>query len=98
MEALLTPSRRADAIDAEQFGQMIESEYFRRFIARVKAERDRAVEACLTTGDDLPLRRAQGAQAALRSVLELPELMLAEMRGKPRYSLPNGHIASNTRT
>ena len=78
----LTPSPRFDALDAEQFEKMIGGKAFRRLWERVQAERARAVERCLREADELELRRAQGAVAALTAALGMPGQILSEMRAQ----------------
>lgn len=80
MEARLTPANRLDQLDAEQFRDMLASEPFQRVMARIRAELERARESCAGEDDELKLRRAQGAAAALRMALGLPEQILAEIK------------------
>jgi len=79
MTAKITPTNRWDAIDREQFRTMIESDGFKAIQDRIVAERDRAIETCIRSGDTLELPRAQGAVAALQTAIELPRRLLAEM-------------------
>lgn len=84
METKLTPVNRAeDAPDRELFERMIRSHLFRLYQDRITAELRRAEEACLCEDAELALRRAQGRATALRSVLSLPERILADM-GRPK--------------
>ncbi len=85
METTITADRRADALDTEQFRAMIEGPHFARFLNRVREMRVREVATCCT-GDDV--RRAQGAAAALATVLDLPAQLLAELQGGSRYQHP----------
>ena len=79
MNAKLSQASRLDQLDREAFRDMIASAPFQTLWKRVRAEHERAREACVA-GDSVPaIRRAQGAAAALRSVLGMPEQLLGEM-------------------
>jgi hypothetical protein len=71
---------RFDTLQIDLFKKTIESEAFRRIWLRIGVEQARAVARCAREDTDIEFRRAQGAQAALASVLALPEQILAEMR------------------
>jgi hypothetical protein len=73
---------RYDAIGADMFEKMLALPGFAKLWARLTAERDRAASACLREDEELKLRRAQGASAALTAALSLPAQMLAEMRAR----------------
>jgi len=77
-----TADERLDGIDAERFSDMLHSHAFAILWKRVLAETERSRTDC-TAMTELPeVYRAQGAVAALRSVLAMPETILAEMRTK----------------
>jgi hypothetical protein len=58
---------------------MLASPPFALYRARIAAELERARTDC-ETQSDVALTRAQGAAKALRTALELPAIMLAEMK------------------
>ena len=71
---------RVDALELEAFQSWKSGKQFARFENRVRAEHNRATLRCMFEADEVQLRRAQGAAAALASVLAMPEQILAEMR------------------
>ena len=71
---------RVDVLEVEAFKKMTESAPFLRIWVRIGAENSRAFMRCAREDNELDLRRAQGAQAALAMVLTMPEQILAEMR------------------
>lgn len=79
MQPKTTPTKRFDGIDTQRFKEMVDSEAFQRFTFRVSAELKRAEEACVRDVDEVLVRRAQGAVAALRTVIGLPASILREM-------------------
>ncbi len=82
MEPSLTPAKRWDALEYEEFKQMTESPSFQILTKRIHAEYVRKDGDCLTADESLAIHRAQGACAALAMVLGLPERILAEMKPK----------------
>jgi len=79
----VTPTDRDARLGARAFEEMLRSDEFSAFLARVMAEMERARLACERSDGETDLRRAQGAVAALRTVLGLPLTLLAELkRGK----------------
>lgn len=77
---VITPVSRLDALDVQRFESMLGSEPFTRFLLRVQGELLRSREDCETQPAELAVRQAQGSVRAYRTVLRLPELMLAEMK------------------
>lgn len=71
---------RLDELGEQQFRRMLESDQFQLFFDRVRAERDRQVVRLKGADNLVELRRAQGAAAALESVLDTPKLILDELR------------------
>ena len=84
MTTKISPTGRYDAIDREQFRTMIESDQFATVMKRIAAERDRAVDTCLSSLDHIEVARAQGAAAALKAALDLPRRILGEMSTPPK--------------
>ncbi len=82
MNAELKPVTRTDL--RERFREMVQSEPFRLVMERVEAELRRAVDLCARADEERELRRAQGAAAALRMVLGIPERLLAEMKQRSK--------------
>jgi hypothetical protein len=80
METKLTPTNRLDLLDAEAFGNMLESASFRLFLARVQRQLARELTVTERADELMPIHRAQGAAAALRSVLALPEQIRGEIK------------------
>lgn len=80
MEAKLTRVSRLDQLDSEAFRDMIESASFKHLLARVGQILERERTTAERSDDVLAIRRAQGAAGALRSVLALPNQLLAEMK------------------
>jgi hypothetical protein len=78
----VTQAKRGHALDREEFQRMLEGEPFRLVMARIAGELKRAQETCARSDEVRDLRRAQGAAAALQSVLALPAAILAEMQKK----------------
>ena len=88
MEAKLSPVNRTDQLDVEAFKDMLESAPFRHFMARVAQELQRALSVTERAEEVLAIRRAQGAAAAIRTVLGLPEQLLGELKAKARGRSP----------
>ena len=82
MKTTLNPNPRTDQIDREQFLKMVDSAPFRLLTARVVGELERARSACERAADPTELHRAQGAAMALRAVLNVPSMILQEMKAK----------------
>lgn len=74
-------NNRHDSLDTERFEAMLASPPFALYQARISAELERARTDC-ETQCELVLARAQGQAKAFRTALELPAMMLAEMRRK----------------
>lgn len=71
---------RLDALDAEAFERMIDSEPFGLLKERITTELARAQADCESLAEERDLRRAQGAARALRAVLGLPDVILNSMK------------------
>lgn len=80
MDTTLTRVHRLDALDAEAFGDMLASASFHLFLDRVRQQLARELAVTERSAEALAIRRAQGGAAALRTVLALPEQILAEMQ------------------
>lgn len=93
MDTQLRPARPMDKMDAERWQEIVESDLFQVFVRRIRAELERAQDVCLRGDDELDLRRAQGAVKMAQTVLGLPELLAAEMRGGRRYI--SGNLSNN---
>jgi hypothetical protein len=76
----VTPSDRDSGLGARRFEEMVRSDEFSAFLTRVMAEMERARLVCERAEEDTDLRRAQGAVAALRTVLGLPLMLLEELK------------------
>lgn len=81
MESNLKPRDRGDALDTERFENMLASPPFALYLKRVAAELERARTDCEKQDELRAIHNAQGRCASLRTVLELPAIMLREMRG-----------------
>lgn len=79
MDHPVNRSSRLDGIDAERFEDMVVSESFGLLRERIAAELERARTDCETQAD---VARAQGQVKAFRTVLDLPSMILKEMRKK----------------
>ncbi len=77
-------TRKLDLIDADRLSDMMKSDPFRLFTARVQAELDRQRSACEGASLGVEIYRAQGATKALRTVLELPKQILQEITSASR--------------
>lgn len=84
------PTGRGEGIAAERFGEMIASPSFAKLRARIEGELARASQACEREDKRRALYRAQGAAAALRTVLGLPKVLHAELRNPKRADAPTG--------
>jgi hypothetical protein len=82
MTVMRDVTTRFDALDREAFKAMIESDGFRNYLDRLKAERARAEDALLRAYTPLDLHRAQGAAQALSTAIALPARMLEEMQNR----------------
>jgi hypothetical protein len=80
MDAKVTPIDRFEETKARHFREMTESPAFRVLWLRINAELERMRLGCERNESDLEVRRCQGAVRALRTVLGLPEAILAEMK------------------
>lgn len=80
MEAKVTRGARADQIDVEQFQEMADSPSFSLLRSRIRELLERKRAECEDKDDERGIHRAQGAVAALRAILTLPEQMVREMR------------------
>ncbi len=92
MEPIQHTSPRLDALDIEKFEQLIAGELFKIIWDRVTAELKRVQETCEKGDSELEIRRAQGAVKFGRMVVNMPEMLLAEMRAGSRYT--NSHPKS----
>lgn len=77
MNVAKTP--KLDSMDARRMRDLIESAPFQLIQKRIQSELDRAVATCERSDIAIELQRAQGAAAALRTVLALPKLILKEV-------------------
>lgn len=82
MDAQVTEDRRSDALDREAFEDMVQSAAFGRLFQRIQGALNSMQSQCERADDILSVRRAQGQVAALRMVLNLPQQILSEMRGR----------------
>jgi hypothetical protein len=80
VEAKTTVADRLDALDKERFEDMIASPPFALFVRRIAAELARAQNDCERKDETVSIYRAQGAAAAFRVALALPELIVKEIR------------------
>ena len=69
-----------DRGEAERFQAMVESPAFAALRGRMEAALERERATCERADGELELRRAQGAVSALRTMLGLPKVMLAELK------------------
>lgn len=76
---IVAKTPKPDKIDAERMRAMLASEPYRLISTRIKAELDRALATCECSADPVALHRAQGAIAALRTVVAIPDLILKEI-------------------
>ncbi len=76
-------STRLDDLDAHEFEQMLASKSWRIYAERLSQMRTRLLNSCATENDEVNLRRAQGAVQYLECALEMPGVLLAEMKKKP---------------
>ena len=74
------PAARHERSEAERFAAMVASPAFLALRGRMEAALERERLACERADGDVELRRAQGAVSALRTMLGLPKVMLAEMK------------------
>lgn len=77
---------RADVLDAKEFQDVVGGPAYARIVAKIEAilaSEQRKIESSESMEE---LRRAQGAISALRSVLDLPNRILAEMQKEARTS------------
>lgn len=75
-------SSRLDQLDADRFRDMVTSPSFALFTARLKDELERSRLVCEREDDPGLVAKAQGAVAALRSVLAMPAIILKEIESK----------------
>lgn len=80
MKTPLRAVNRLDSLDLERFEAMVAADPFQLFLMRVQGELSRARTDCETQDEPAAIRRAQGQVKALRTVLALPDIMIAEMR------------------
>jgi hypothetical protein len=74
---------RLDSLDTERFETMIGSPAFALLRARMVAELERARNDC-ETQCELVQTRAQGQAKAFRTALDLPAIMLREMKERKK--------------
>lgn len=72
--------KKIDSLEAERFEAMIASEAFAILRKRIAAFLDRSRVECESRHEPSALYRAQGAVAALRTVLDLPQMITDEMQ------------------
>lgn len=82
MPLTIKTSKRFDALETERFREMLASEPFQKYTARLNEMLTTAARECENEDDDRRLRRAQGRALALRAVLGVPDRILAEMRAR----------------
>lgn len=63
---------------------MLQTIPFKLFAARIAAELERARADCETQTDLMLLRQAQGKVTAFRTALDLPGMILNEMKAGPK--------------
>jgi hypothetical protein len=80
MKTKLNPAVAHDRSEADRFAAMVESPAFGALRGRMEAALDRERITCERADGEMELRRAQGAVSALRTILGLPKVMLAEMK------------------
>ena len=73
---------KPDGVDAKFIRDMVASSSFQLVLARVNAELVRAVGTCERSVEGIEIYRAQGAAAALRMVLAIPNLILKDIAKK----------------
>lgn len=79
MTAKLSPVDRYDAIDREEFRQVVENEHFRAIMARIEQDLKRHIDTCVRSDNQVEIYRSQGAAAALKVAIETPARMLDEI-------------------
>ena len=86
MELRNITAPRMDAIDREAYQAMLARQRtpFQTLQRRIADELERAKELCHREDSKLALRRAQGAVAALRSVLALPARIAKEQQERKK--------------
>jgi hypothetical protein len=80
MKTPLHRDGRLDELDSEQFQRMLASKSWQIYSERLAVMWDQLSVRCFTEKDDIELRRAQGAAAALQSVMACPRTILDELR------------------
>ena len=73
---------KPDSVDAKLMRDMLGSSSFQLILTRVNAELVRAVGTCERSVEGIEIYRAQGAAAALRMVLGIPNQILTEIAKK----------------
>ena len=86
MDANVRQVNRLDGAEAQRFRDMLSSSSFGLLRMRIEGEIERARTACERSDDQRETTRAQGAVHALRSVLDLPKIILREMEQRPKSS------------
>lgn len=72
---------KIDRIDVDLMARMRETPIWLDYVARIRARLLQAERGCLNAGnDEKEIRLAQGEAAALRFVVELPDVMQKEVR------------------
>ena len=79
MQSRLTAAMRTDALDRERFRDMLASPPFRIFIDRIRGQLERSRAQLEEPAPVEALRETQGTVRALRMVLQLPEVIAAEL-------------------
>lgn len=75
---------KLDQIDAERLRELFASQPFALVNARIQNELDRAIATCERSDVPVEISRAQGAIAALRTVLAMPKRILEEIQRAAR--------------
>jgi len=74
----------SDALERDRFREMLESDAFRRYTARVSRELVRVMDDCHNLDEPRDIYRAQGAAKMVEAILILPARILAEMEPKKK--------------
>lgn len=80
MDTKLVATSRLERFEADEWNRIITSPLWAIYEARLQSVLDQSQRTLADSDNDIELRRAQGALAALRTVLTIPGGMLHEMR------------------
>jgi hypothetical protein len=83
-------SDRTDHLDAERFRDMVASPPYQLIVRRLQGELERARAACERENSEREVARAQGACAALRTALHIPDIVLEEIIARTRAKTSGG--------